>query len=53
MLLRNIFIRKVGFIEDTVVGNMVEKDVTKRQGYIAPHDIMKTRDFIVVMGFPG
>ena len=31
---------------------MVLKDATKRQGYIAPHALMKTRNFIIVMGFP-
>ena len=39
--------------EDTVVGNTVEKDAAKRQGSIATHALMKTRDFIIVVGFPG
>ena len=38
--------------EDTAVGNMVKKDATKRQGSIAPHVLMKTRNFIIVRGFP-
>ena len=25
----------------------------KRKGFIAPHALIKTRDFIIVMGFPG
>ena len=31
---------------------MVKKDATKRQGSIAQHALMKTRNFIIVMGFP-
>ena len=31
---------------------MVEKDASKIQGSIAPHALMKTGDFIIVMGFP-
>ena len=42
-----------GLEEDTVVGNMMEKDATKIQGSIAPHALIKTRNFITVMGFPG
>ena len=30
-----------------------KKDSTKRQGYIDPHDLIITRNFIIVMGFPG
>ena len=32
---------------------MVEKDATKRQGYIVPHALIRTRYFIIVMCFPG
>ena len=32
---------------------MVEKDTTKIQGSIAPHEIMNTRYFIIFVGFPG
>ena len=32
---------------------MVEKYATNIQGYIDPYALMKTRDFIIVMGFPG
>ena len=42
-----------GLEEDTVVGNMMEKDATKIQGSIAPHVLIKTRNLITVMGFPG
>ena len=31
---------------------MIE-DATKRRGYIAPHALVKTRNFISVMVFPG
>ena len=44
---------KVGFTEDTSVGNMVKKDATKRQGSIAPYTLIRTINFIIVMGFPG
>ena len=30
-----------------------KKDATKRQGSIAPHALIITRNFIIVMGFPG
>ena len=30
---------------------MVKKYTTKRQGFIDPHDLMKTRDFIIVVDF--
>ena len=52
MLWRNMCIYKVGYTEDTVVVNMVKKDTTQRQGSIAPHALIKTRNFIIVMGFP-
>ena len=29
-----------------------KKDATKRQGSIAPHALIITRNFIIVMGFP-
>ena len=38
--------------KDTAVGYMVEFVATKRQGSIAPHAQMKTRNFITVRGFP-
>ena len=53
MLWRKICLWKVGFTEDTVVGNMVEKYATKRQGSITPYALMKTRNFIIFMWFPG
>ena len=48
-----IWLCKVGCTEDTVVGNMVKKYDTKRKAYIATHDLIRTRYFIIVMGFPG
>ena len=45
--------KSAGWKEDTVVGNMAVKYSTKRQGSIAPHDLMKTRYFIIVMGLTG
>ena len=39
--------------EVTSVGKMTKKYSTKRQDYIAPCDLIKTRDFITVVGFPG
>ena len=38
---------------DTTVGNMMKKDSTKRQGYIDPHALINTRNFITVIVFPG
>ena len=32
---------------------MMKKDATKRRGSIAAHALIKTRNFINVMGFPG
>ena len=43
---------EAGWKENTVVGNMVEKDATKRQDFIVPHALMNKRDFIIVMIFP-
>ena len=42
-----------GLKEDNYVGNMTKTDATKRQVYISPHDLIKTGNFITVMGFPG
>ena len=53
MLWRNMRLTVAEWKEDTVVRNMVEKYDTKRQGSIAPHALMKTRDYIIVVGFPG
>ena len=39
--------------EDTALGNITKEDTTKRRGYIAPIDLIMTRNFIAVMGFPG
>ena len=39
--------------EYTTIGNIMKKDATKRRGYIAPIDLIMTRNFIAVMGFPG
>ena len=43
----------VGYVEDTAVGHTIKKDATKRQGYIFPHDLIRTWNFIFIMGFPG
>ena len=43
MLWRNIFLWKLGCTEDTVVGNMVEKDATKTQVSIAPNSLIRTK----------
>ena len=53
MLLIWMCLSGVGFKEDTAVGNTVERDATKGQGFIAPHALTKTRDFIIDMVFPG
>ena len=44
---------KLECTDDTALVNMVKKDATKIQDYIAPHAIIRTRNFIIVMGFPG
>ena len=30
-----------------------KKDATKRKGFIAPHYMKRTVNYIIVMGFPG
>ena len=50
---RNICLWNVGCTDDTVVGNMIKKYATKRQGYIAPRALIRRRYFIIVVGFPG
>ena len=42
-----------GWEEVTALGNMMNKYSTKIQGSIAPYALIKTRNFITVMGFPG
>ena len=39
--------------EVTDVGNMMKKVATERQGSIDPRALIKTRNFITVMDFPG
>ena len=39
--------------EDTDLGKITKKDATKIRGSISPHALIKTRNFITVMGFPG
>ena len=39
--------------EVTAVGNMMKKVATERQGSIDPRALIKTRNFITVMDFPG
>ena len=39
--------------EDNDLGNMIKTDTTKRQVYIAPHALIKIRNFITVMIFKG
>ena len=52
MFWRKMWIWKVESTEDSVVWNMAKKDATKRQGSIAPHALMNTINFIIVMVFP-
>ena len=52
-LIKNICPWKVGWKYDNIVWNMVEKYVTKRQGSIDLHALIRVRDFTIVMGFPG
>ena len=42
-----------GLKEDTALGNVIKKYATKKRGSIDPHDLIKKRKFITVMGFPG
>ena len=42
-----------GLKEYTDLGNMMKKDATKRRGYIAPRDLIRARNFITLMDFPG
>ena len=39
--------------EDIALENTMKNDATKRQGYIAPLAMIKTRNFITVMSFTG
>ena len=50
---RNICLYLVGLKEGTAVGNMIKKYATKKQGYIAPHALIRARNFMIVMVFPG
>ena len=38
--------------KDTYVRNIIKKDATKIQGYIASHTMIRTRNVIIVMVFP-
>ena len=38
---------------DTAVENMIKNMLKKKQSSIAPRVLIKTRNFIIVMGFPG
>ena len=53
MLWRDISLTVSGWKEDTASGNTMKKHATKRQGSIAPRALIKTRNFIIVMCFPG
>ena len=53
MLWRKTFLSKVGRKEDTALGNTVKQYATKIQGSIATHALIRTRSFIIIMGFPG
>ena len=46
MLWRIVYFSKVGWTEDTAVVNMVKEDATKIQGYISPHDLIRTRNLL-------
>ena len=35
------------------MGKMIKIYATKRQGSIAPYALIRTRKFIIVIGFPG
>ena len=48
-----MFISKVWCTENTAVGKMIRKDATNRKGYIYPHSLIRTRNFIIIMGFTG
>ena len=37
--------------KDTYVRNIIKKDATKIQGYIASHTMIRTRNVIIVMVF--
>ena len=43
----------VDYTEVTEIGIIVKKDAMKIQGSIAPHPLIITRSFIIVMGFQG
>ena len=53
MLLRNMCHYLVGWKIGYCCRKHDQKDATKRQGYIDPHSLIRTRDFIIVMGFKG
>ena len=53
VLWRNMWLSLVGWKGDTAVGNMIKKYATKKQGYIAPHALIRARNFMIVMVFPG
>ena len=50
---RNMSLTTTGWKEDTDIGNTMKKDATKIRGSIDPRDLIKTRNFITVMIFPG
>ena len=53
MLWINICLSLVWWKFDNSVGNMIKKYATKIQGSIALHALIITRNFIIVVGFPG
>ena len=53
MKLRKIILTMEGQKKYTALGNTMPKYATKRRGSIAPSDLINTRNYITVMGFPG
>ena len=53
MLWITMCIYLVDYTKVTEIGIIVKKDAMKIQGSIAPHPLIITRSFIIVMGFQG
>ena len=50
MLLIKMLLSLEFWEEDTAVGNIIKKDTTKIRGSVAPHSLIRTQKFIIIMG---